>query len=329
MHRENNIKNKYQKNIYLYISIICLLVLSNIISILHIFYQNKEYIASAYPYIDFSRNFLDKKDYVTNIQPLRNSIRELTQNYKNGDVSVYIEFLNTGANISINPDTYIFPASLLKLPIAITALKKVEKGEWHLDNELVLMEEDKNDDSGNVSDLLARDTTGTRYSIETLLGYSLRDSDNTAFNILYRNLSDEEIQEFVDSIGLDKISDQEGKVSAKEYSRMLRSLYTASFLNRENSQKILEWLDESTFTDFLASGVPEDVRFPHKYGENLHQKVFSDSGIVYIANRPYIISVMLSINDAKVTEEKGIEDARKFMHEVSKLSYDYFSSYNK
>lgn len=241
---------------------------------------------------------------------------------------MYIEYLNTGANISINQETYIFPASLLKLPIAMSVMKKIEIGEWSLDNELVLLDVDRDDKSGNKNDLLAKNKVGTRFTIRDLLIYSLRDSDNTAFRILYRNLSDTEIERFIEATGLEQITNKEGKISAKEYSRMLRSLYTASFLNRENSQLILSWLDESDFNEFLSKPIDPYIAFPHKYGENLNQIVFADSGIVYIPNRPYIISVMLEGDTSKSYSEEEKIKAEEFMHQVSKVTYNYFLGYN-
>jgi len=44
--------------------------------------------------------------------------------------SVYFEYLPTGANISINKDAEFFPASLLKVPVAMAIAKKIDKREW-------------------------------------------------------------------------------------------------------------------------------------------------------------------------------------------------------
>lgn len=327
--KKYRMKNKSQnkKFLLIYILIIVILIISNVFFIFKINQNNYKKVVNQYPYIDFSRNFSLQKDYITNIQPLREKLNELALNYPKENISIYVEYLNTGANIAINQDTYIFPASLLKLPIALTVMKKVELGEWTLDNELVLFEEDKDGKSGDESHLLSKDVTGSRYTIRDLLISSLRDSDNTAFNILYRNISDNELEKFIDSIGLDKITNGDGKISSKEYSRILRSLYTASFLKRDNAQLILKWLDDSSFDSFLSSGLPKEISFSHKYGENLEQRVFADSGIVYIPNRPYIISVMIKGDDKNdLVNEKT--KAENLMKEISEFTYNYFSSYN-
>jgi len=37
----------------------------------------------------------------------------------------------------------ILPASLIKVPLAMAVMKKIESGDWNLYNELVLMKEDR------------------------------------------------------------------------------------------------------------------------------------------------------------------------------------------
>src|SRR3989338_8995971 len=93
-----------------------------------------------------------------------------------------------------------------------------------------------------------------------------------------------------------------------------------------NSEKILEWLDRSTFEIFLAGPISDEIPFPHKYGEHLPFNVFADSGIVYIADRPYIVSVMIQGKKGLPFEEEK-EVASKFMQEVSDVVYKYFLEY--
>lgn len=280
---------------------------------------------NPYPLIDFARNFISQKDYIPNIQPIREKIKKMAQEFGNDNVSIYIEFLNTGANISINQDLYIWPASLSKLPFAIVVMKKVEDDIWSLDNELVLTSEDADGNSGDISNLLSDNKVGTRFTIEELLKATLVDSDNTAHNILLRNISKTELRDIIDAVGLERLFAPDGKVSAKEYSRLFRMLYTASYLDREHSQKILEYLNESTFGLFLKAGVPKEIIFPHKYGENIAYSVYADSGIVYLPNRPYLISVMVQGNP-KEDPEKEEKRVATFITSVSKEVYDYFST---
>lgn len=310
------------------VSAVLLCLLFMIVFHAYVFERNTadlETITSRYPLLDPARNIIPKEHYFSTLQPLRETLNTLADNFDGGKVSVYMEFLNTGASIIIGPDVYIWSASLPKLPIAMSVMKKIEDGEWKFSNELVLMPVDENKDSGSEENSLWEHPIGTRFTIETLLREMLINSDNTAHNIIYRNLHADEIDRVVIELGLYGLFNEEGKMSAKEYSRFFRSLYTANFLNRDSSQQILEWLDESPFDDFLGGSIPKEVPFPHKYGENRIQRVYADSGIVYVPERPYLITVMISGNPSVPVEEDRAR-AQTFMRTVSEAAYTFVAS---
>jgi beta-lactamase class A len=283
-----------------------------------------QHFIAQYPRIDPARHLIAQEDYVTTLQPLRETLRRMEDTYPEATVSIYVEFLNTGANISINPDTYIWPASLAKIPLALAVMRKIETGKWKLSNELVLMPGDKNSESGDAVNPLDEYPIGSRFTIETLLKEMLVHSDNTAFYILQRNMHDDEIKQVVDDLGLEALFSPEGRVSAKEYSRLFRALYTASFVTREHSELLLEWLDDATFNDFMTHDIPTSVPFPHKYGEKITLNVYADSGIVYIPNRPYLITVMVQGDEHKPYKEERAR-AASFMRSVSDEAYAYFT----
>src|SRR3989344_4750530 len=99
------------------------------------------------------------------------SLAENSENYSNDkykadqNVSVYFEYLPTGASISINKDAEFYPASLLKVPVAMTVAKKIEKGEWKWTNELVLMSTDKDDKFGT----LYKEPANSTHTIEDIV----------------------------------------------------------------------------------------------------------------------------------------------------------------
>lgn len=307
-------------------TLIALLIITNVATLVwhSVSHQTIEEFVAEYPYIDLSRNFVSQEHYITTLQPLREKVRDLASDYGSDNLSIYIEFLNTGANISINQDTYISPASLSKLPIAFAVMKKVEEGEWKLSNELVLLPEDRDEGSADERDPLWGYPIGTRFTIERLMEEMLTTSDNTAYRMFSRNLSVGEVNRVIEGLGLEKLLTADGKMSAKEYSRFFRSLYTANFLNRENSQRILEWLDASIFEDFLAYPIDNDIPFPHKFGENAAERVYADSGIMYVSDRPLIISVMIQGNPALPLAEDRAR-AAALMRMISKESYEYIS----
>ncbi len=302
---------------------VTILLISNII-IAYFFVSQKNTVknfANKYPLIDLSRNFIDQKYFFSTIEPLREEMKRIAAIYeKRGNrIGVYFEFLNTGANISINQDERFWPASLSKIPTIFAVIKKIEDGEWKLGNELVLFTQDQDERFGD----LYKKTPGTRFTIEELIKETLINSDNTTHNILVRNLSSTDYTDVISALGMENLFDKNYDITAKEYSRIFRALYTASYLNRENSQKILKWLSQTNpnFNEFLGAGVPLEVLFSHKIGEQSREVVFLDSGIVYVPNRPYLITVMVQIKDGN-----GDAEAKEIMKELSKAAYTYVAN---
>ena len=269
-----------------------------------------------YPLLDGNRRLSDPKDLVVNLQDLRQYLKQLPEQNKDwAEMSIYFEVFGTGASVVVNQDLKLFPASLAKLPLAMVVMKKVESGEWALDKKIVLTKEDA--DLFRTPDI-AQDI-GRSYDVKFLIEQLIIESDNTAYRMLIKELTQPELDSIGEAVGLDGFFNDEGKISAKDYTRLLRVLYLAVYLNEDNSQTLLSLMQRSEHSGFLKGGIPNDVPFAHKWGTNLFISVYSDSGIVYVPKRPYMISVMIrGINgDPKVNEAK----ADLLMKEISQRAY--------
>ena len=266
-----------------------------------------------YSLLNPARNFFKQEDLIINFQPLRDYLNDKYE--VDSDVSVYFEYLPTGANIAISKDAEFYPASLLKVPVAMAVAKKIEKEEWKWGNELVLMSADKDKTFGT----LYKEPSNSTHTIEDLIRRSLVDSDNTAHFILLRNLELSEVSMVYDHMGLEDFMKSDGKISAKRYAVILRALYNPSYLAEENSQKILSYLTQSPFKDYIQGGLPQDVVFAHKIGISGAEKVFLDSGIVYEQNRPYLLTMMIKNRDEQKSKE--------IMKDISRKIFDYVRNY--
>ncbi len=267
----------------------------------------------AFPLLNPARAFISPKDLIINIQPLRDELQVIGD--KDTRISIYFEFLNTGANIAVNKDAEFWPASLLKLPVSMAVTKKIERGEWSWDNELVIMTSDKDDRFGE----LYKKPIGTRLTLDKLVRETLQYSDNTSNFMLVRNLEPVEFQAIYDHLGLTDFMSKEGKISAKKYSVMFRSLYNASYLSEKNSEKLLAMMADTPFDEYVGSAIPDDIQFSHKIGVSDERNAFLDAGIVYVPNRPYIITVMVATNSNK--------EAKKIMQDISDRVYKYIVNY--
>ncbi len=274
-----------------------------------------EATTNEYPLIDPARKYIPQENYIVNLDALRHSLLEIGNQYPDS-VSIYYEQLNSGTNISINSDLHFYPASLNKLAQAMIAADKVADKEWSWDIKLTIQQQDIDSGSGN---LFKTVKAGESMTLDDIVKYLLVDSDNTAQNVLRRNLKIEEYSELQGEVGLEELFDEMGEVNTKEYSRMFRTLYTSSYLERQESQKLLTFLSESTFHDYISQGIPDGVEFAHKYGENKERSIFADSGIVYIPGKPYLITVMIKGKDSSDETRKWAID---IMKEISKKAYD-------
>ncbi|MFZ5424351.1 MAG: serine hydrolase [Patescibacteria group bacterium] len=303
-----------------YIIIIIVLLLSNFTTLYVSSHYRKSFEATSltnpYPFIDFSRSFIEQKYFIVNLKPLREYAVNLLSSYPDASISVYIEFLNTGSNISLNPEMRVNPASLTKVPVAMMYMKKIEEGVLAMDTEFNLTEEDRDSGWGD----LYKSKPGATFTLDELLQQSLINSDNTAHNILYKNLSLNDVTQFGDTLGLEELFNEAGEISAKEYSRLFRALYTSSYLNRESSQQMLFWLSKSPYDEYLNSGLSSDVVFAHKFGEKNQEGLYLDSGIVYVPNKPYLITVFVAD-----TTDTGRASALNFMEKLSSEAYNYLN----
>ena len=294
------------------------LVIFATINIWGFFYFSTNVVAGSktfYELLNPARGIIKQEDLIVNFQPLRDYLNNKYES--DADVSVYFEFLNTGANISIGKDAEFYPASLLKVPVAMAVAKKIERGEWQWINELVLLSADRDKKFGD----LYKQPTGSTFTIEELVKKSLQESDNTAHFILVRNLEMSEIQDVYDHMGLYDFMTTDGKISAKKYSVIFRALYNSSYNTAENSSKMLGYLANSKFDNYIKSALPADIKLAHKIGTSEDQGVYLDSGVIYFPGRPYLLTVMIRAFDEKIATAK--------IKDISEKVYKYIKEFEQ
>lgn len=283
--------------------------------------QNKwELAQKEFPFLS-KRIFTDNQnDILINFIPLRQTLKEYVEK-QNGKVGVYFEYLPSGTSIGVNSTDEVQLASLSKVPAVMEILKKIERGEISLDDKLII--EKKHLDQGFGT--LWKQGEGTRLSVEELIRLALVESDNTAYNVLLGQLTNEELTEVYRNLDISITINPKDEtryllVSPKNYSSIFRSLYLSSFLSEKNSNYILNILTQTAFSDKIPAGVPNTVKIAHKIGvfenTNTLKDVFTDCGIIYVPNRPYILCTFVLDTD---------EQTQKHISYISKMIYDYVS----
>ncbi|MEP7165405.1 MAG: serine hydrolase [Ferruginibacter sp.] len=250
--------------------------------------------------------YADRPCQSEKLMPLKNQVESLIKGYKlSGTInsaSVYLRELNQGEWITAGDADTFNPGSLLKVPELMTFCKMNEKTPGLLDRTITY---DKPLNLAKHAIHLSKSIElGRTYTIRELLYYMIAYSDNNATMLLNMRMDVEVFKKVFTDLGLPlpDLTKNDIPITAKDYSYFMRVLYNASYLNISDSEFCTELLSHSDFTQGLVSGLPKDVKVAHKFGEagDGSSAHFSESGIIYIRNSPYLITVMTKGKDNKV-----------------------------
>ena len=273
------------------------------------------------------------------IKPLVNESREcespryasLKENIKNlvddetkaGTItaaSVYIKSFGQGEDwTSVYPHIAYAPASLGKVPILITYLKKSETTPGLLDKDVHYVKDSRPIPAQNFK--FDSITPGHTYKVKDLLYYMIANSDNHATSLLQDNIDFADFRKTFTDLGMDasKLVDTNYKFRAREFSIFLEALYNAGYLNITSSEYGSSLLAQCKFKDGILKKLPPQVKAIHKFGEYAagNERQLHESAIIYINNNAYLITIMTKGNDfSKLSDLMG---------QISKMVYDYMN----
>ncbi len=228
----------------------------------------------------------------------------------------------------VNPENFIYPASVYKMYVAAAILKQISEGCYSLWNPYVVRA--PNDvDSEKQLDLDPRPVlhAGDTVTVDYLLDLMITRSDNSAANCLIDLARREYINAMIDGFGW-----KGSEVTRKFLKRKFEdpgydtvrgtetcALHAAEFMYRVYSNKLVNpWVSQQmkTFlgrqldTTKLATGLPRDAMFYHKTGWFAYWT--NDVGIVD-GDARYIIACFLPLPE---------EIARPKMKELSGMIYE-------
>ncbi|MCE8038573.1 serine hydrolase [Halomonas sp. MCCC 1A11062] len=106
-----------------------------------------------------------------------------------GEIGVHVRELGSGARLGWRDDEYWYLASLVKLPVAIELMARVETGEMSLQDRLTLQRSDYVDGAGSTNWA----SPGSALPLRQLLESMMIVSDNTASDMLIRHLGLESV----------------------------------------------------------------------------------------------------------------------------------------
>ena len=261
---------------------------------------------------------------------LQQALETLTTGFK-GDVGIYVKDLHTGKFASIKADSIFPTASMVKVPILIGIMDKINKGELKYHQELTY--KDSLFYAG--SDLLASLKNNEKVELSKVIMLMLTTSDNTA-SLWLQSLAGTgtRINQILDSIGYtatrvnsrtpgrEANRDQFGwgQTSPKEMASIFEALANRSVMDASNSEKMLRLLGRNYWDEEALSQIPPDVFVASKNGA----VNASRSEVMYVSgkNARYVFCICTKNNKDTSWElnNEGWELARK----VSKLLWETY-----
>jgi beta-lactamase class A len=241
-----------------------------------------------------------------------------------GIAAVSILDLRSGEQLLINGDEVMPQASSIKITVLLELYKQAQAGRLKLTDEYVVREQDIVQDS----DIMGGLTPGvTRITLRDLATMMVAVSDNAATNVLIDRIGMDNVNASLQSLGLTQTrlrrkmmdlaaakSGNENVATAREMTTLLRLVYEGKVLNKEYTTdfwKILATHKESDVPRLL----PDGLMIANKPGSL--EGVRTDSGVVFLKGRPFVVSVM----GTYLRNEKAFEAT---ISEIARLAYDYF-----
>lgn len=244
---------------------------------------------------------------------LQDRLEELAGRHP-GTFGVAVLEPQSGEGVFINADERFYAASIAKLPPLIALYRAADAGEIDLDEPISMLPTDV---QAYGTGVLYRYPVGHTLTLRQCAEYLMKESDNTAWVMLERRLSFDEISAETRAIGADDTSYYPHYTSTpRDVLLMLEKVADPRFTSEKLSDEMLATMTDTAFEDRLPAKLPEEVRVAHKigtYGSNI-----GDAGVVFYKDRAgkerhYFVVVM-----AEGTTEYA---ARQAIQEMSLATY--------
>jgi beta-lactamase class A len=253
---------------------------------------------------------------------LEAEIREIDA-HLDGVMGVAIEDLSTGHTLFLNPDEILPQASSIKITVLAELYRQHQEGKLKLDDPYTVNAADLVPDSNIMGGLTPGVTRLTNRDLATMV---VAVSDNSAANVLIDRLGMENVNAFLESLGLHQVrlrrkmmdlkaaaEGRENVATPREMMTLLDALFHNKVLNRALTDDFFKML-ATPKDSWIPRYLPEDLKIADKPGSL--EGVRNDSGVIF-ASRPYILCVM-------TTYLRNERDAEEAIAQISRAAYRMF-----
>ena len=261
---------------------------------------------------------------------LQQQVERLLQGYS-GDIGVYIKNLKNDKVVSVNADTVFPTASIVKIPILVSIMDKLSRGELTYNQELTYRDSLLYEGV----DILGSFKGGEKIELGKVVMLMLTMSDNTA-SLWLQSLAGGgiRINELMDSLGLkdtrvnsrtpgrEKIRSLYGwgQTTPREMAMLMEKIADGEIISPEKSAQMVRLLGRNFWDENAISQIPSDVFVASKNGAVNESR----SEVLFVNGRGarYIFSVFTKNN--KDQSWKQNNEAWELTRRLSKLVWEHF-----
>lgn len=229
-------------------------------------------------------------------------------------VTMAVESISGEKYFSFRPDVKVPAASVIKIPILMELMERVKVNQANLSKIYTLQASDRAGGSG----IIANMPDGKKFTIRELAQEMIRSSDNTATNILIREVGMEAVNQNLIRLGstktrlnrimMDTMAVKQGSenyVNTLEINDLLRKIYKQEVATPALCEEMIEILKNCGDTTTIPRNLPKDLEIAHKTGGLTY--VRGDAAIIYTKD-PFIISIFVEGFKEANTAERIIGD---------------------
>ena len=255
----------------------------------------------------------------------------------NGDVGIYVKNLRTGKTVFINADTVFPTASIVKVPILVGVMDKLNKKELDYDQELLYRDSLAYSDY----DVVASFKDTVKIPLKKVIMLMLTTSDNTA-SLWLQGLAGTgtRINAILDSLGFrdtrvnSRTPGREnnrnvygwGQTTPAEMGRIFEMIYKNEIISAAACERMMRCLGRNYWDENEAiSEVPPYIEVFSKNG--CVNAVRSEALLVNAPHNPYIFCIFTK-NNKDISWAHGNE-AWTLARKVSSLLWHYFEPKDK
>jgi beta-lactamase class A len=262
---------------------------------------------------------------------LQQQINGLIKDFK-GSIGIYIKNLQTQKTVAINADTVFPTASIVKVPIMIGIVDKINKGELGYHQELTY----KDSLLYAGEDILGSFKSDEKIELSKVLMLMMTTSDNTA-SLWLQSLAGTgtRINEILDSLQVDstrvnsRTQGREanrkqygwGQTTPREMAKIFELIQNEKLISKAASQKMKRLLSRQYWDEEAISSIPPNASILCKNGAVDASR--SEVLLITSKNSTYILSIFTkNIAD---TSWKRSNEAWELTRKIASLVYNHFN----